>query len=239
MTRSPFLLQLGDCTVSCSYLMPHQRGEARLQEQLRTLYTDPGITVVNEGLDGESTEDFLRRYERTLARYPEVDIVMIRYGINDRKRYGVDGFRQQIITLCDRLERDRPHAHIVLETGIYVDYPNHYAFDRNSKLAPLYRMMRDLAGSRGYPLIDIYERMRKETEAGNWDLRARGYGTVDPEMPVLGPALDHVHGHDVRWFTNIHPNIRGVTVIVDEEVKALRQHFPESLHGRGQDRVAA
>ncbi|HEY1012865.1 MAG TPA: GDSL-type esterase/lipase family protein [Herpetosiphonaceae bacterium] len=227
--QSPLILQLGDCTVACSYMLPHQRGEARLQERLCEAYADPELRVVNEGLDGEATEDFLNRYDRTMARYPHVDLIIIRYGVNDRKRYGIAPFRSKLIELCDVLERDYPKARFILETGIYVDYPAHYAFDRNSKLEPVYRMIGQLAAERGYGVVDIYDRMKRETAAGNWDLRARGYGSVDEDDPVLGPALDDVHGHDVRWFTNIHPNIRGVQVIVDEEVNVITSTWPDSL----------
>lgn len=223
MAQTPLILQLGDCTVACSYALPHQRGDALLQEKLRHIYNEPALTVINEGLDGEATEDFLKRYQRTIRRYPHVDMIIIRYGVNDRKRYGIAPFREKLIELCDLLERDYPQAKFILETGIYVDYPAHYAFDRNSKLEPVYRMIADLAHQRGYAVVDIYERMKHETLLGNWDLRARGFGSVDEDFPVLGPALDHIHGNDVRWFTNIHPNLRGIEVIVDEEVAVISQ----------------
>ncbi len=225
----PYVLQLGDCTVACSYMLPHQRGEVRLQERLREAYGDPTICVGNEGLDGEATEDFLKRYDRTMKRYATVDLIIVRYGVNDRKRYGIAPFRSKLIELCDYLSRDFPQAKVLLETGIYVDYPAHYAFDRNSKLAPVYRMITDLAVERGHTVADLFGRMQAETEAGNWDLRARGFGSVDEEQPVLGPGLDHIHGHDVRWFTNIHPNLRGLHVIVDEEVKVITQTWPDGL----------
>jgi hypothetical protein len=227
--NGPYVLQLGDCTVACSYVMPHQRGDMRLQEQLRNVYGDPTIRVVNEGLDGEATEDFLRRYDRTIKRHPEVDLIIVRYGVNDRKRYGIAPFRSKLIELCDCLGRDYPQAKIILETGIYVDYPAHYAFDRNSKLAPVYQMITDLARERGHTVVDIFGRMRDETARGNWDLRARGFGSVDEDYPVLGPALDHVHGHDVRWFTNIHPNLQGIQVIVDEEVSVITRTWPAGI----------
>lgn len=227
--NGPYVLQLGDCTVACSYVMPHQRGDMRLQEQLRNAYGDSTIRVVNEGLDGEATEDFLRRYDRTIKRHPEVDLIIVRYGVNDRKRYGIAPFRSKLIELCDCLGRDYPQAKIILETGIYVDYPAHYAFDRNSKLAPVYQMITDLARERGHTVVDIFGRMRDETARGNWDLRARGFGSVDEDYPVLGPALDHVHGHDVRWFTNIHPNLQGIQVIVDEEVSVITRTWPAGI----------
>lgn len=225
----PLVLQLGDCTVACSYMLPHQRGEIRLQERLREAYNDATIAVVNEGLDGEATEDFLKRYGRTMARYPRVDLIIVRYGVNDRKRYGIAPFRSKLIELCTYLNCDYPQAKVILETGIYVDYPAHYAFDRNSKLAPVYQMITELAQERGYAVVDIFGRMKAETEHGNWDLRARGFGSVDEDQPILGPGLDHIHGHDVRWFTNIHPNLRGLQVIVDEEVKVITQTWPDGL----------
>lgn len=228
---SPFILQLGDCTVACSYMLPHQRGEMLLQQRLSAAYSDPELRVVNEGLDGEATEDFLKRYERTMQRYPQVDLFIIRYGVNDRKRYGVGPFRTRLTELCAMLERDYPHARFILETGIFVDYPTHYAFDRNAKLEPVYRMINQLAQERGYTIVDIFNRMKTETDAGNWDLRARGYGSVDEDEPMLGPGLDHLYGNDVRWYTNIHPNHRGVQVIVDEEVSVITRTWPEGLLG--------
>src|SRR5688500_2587591 len=108
--QSPLILQLGDCTVACSYMLPHQRGEARLQQRLCEAYGDPALRVVNEGLDGEATEDFLKRYDRTMSRYPHVDLIIIRYGVNDRKRYGIAPFRSKLIELCELLERDYPKA---------------------------------------------------------------------------------------------------------------------------------
>lgn len=232
----PSILQLGDCTVACSYVLQHQRGDVRLQEQLRTAYNDPTICVINEGLDGEATEDFLRRYDRTIKRYPDVDLIIVRYGVNDRKRYGIAPFRSKLIELCDGLSRDYPRAKFILETGIYVDYPTHYAFDRNSKLAPVYRMITDLAHERGYAIVDIFGRMQTETAQGNWDLRARGFGSVDEDYPVLGPALDHIHGHDVRWFTNIHPNLNGIQLIVNEEVAVITAMWPNGLRATNEER---
>ncbi|MFD3166007.1 SGNH/GDSL hydrolase family protein [Herpetosiphon sp. NSE202] len=224
----PLVLQVGDCTVACSYALPHQRGDALLQSRLRSIFGDETL-VCNEGLDGEATEDFLKRYDRTMARYPEIDLIIVRYGVNDRKRYGIGPFEAKLIELCDLFERDYPQANIMLETGIYVDYPAHYAFDRNSKLEPVYRMISKLAQQRGYTVVDIFERMKRETQQGNWDLRARGFGSVDEDFPVLGPALDHIHGHDVRWFTNIHPNIQGIQTIVDEEISVITQTWPTGL----------
>lgn len=220
---------IGDCTLATSYMPEHLRNEVVLTQRLSTVYPDDHISVTNEGLDSESIGGFLRRYDRTFARYSAPDYILVRYGVNDRRTYGVEGFRDHLELLLDNLRTNFPHARLLLETGIFVDYPAHYEFDRNRVLQPIYEVIRTIAHERGLPLVDIYRRMERETAAGNWDLRVRGYGVVDEDIPVLGAGQDHLHEGDVRWFTNIHPNPRGIAVIVDEEVQVFQQHWPHTL----------
>lgn len=223
------ILMIGDCTLATSYMPSRHKNERILHEKLRALYPNEAISVANEGLDGETVAQFLKRYDRTMARNQPPNYIIIRYGVNDRRAYGVDGFRERLHELCDRLHSDRPHARILLETGMYVDFPAHYEFDRNSVLQPIYDVVREIGQQRGWPVIDLYERMRRETEQGNWDLRVRGYGVVDEDIPVLGAGQDHLHAGDVRWWTNIHPNPNGMTVIADEEARVIHEHWPHSL----------
>lgn len=227
--RPVHILMIGDCTLATSYLPGDLRNETQLAALLQLRYPHDRLLITNEGLDGESVAAFLRRYERTLARYPQPDYVFIRYGVQDRRKYGVRGFAARLQEICDRLRSDLPHVRIVLETGMYVDYPEHYEFDRNAVLDPLYDVIRALGAREGLPVVDIYQRMRQETARGNWDLRVRGYGVVDEEIPILGAGQDHLHGHDVRWYTNIHPNPAGIAVIADEEARVLAAHWPETL----------
>lgn len=220
---------LGDCTLATSYLPLRLKNETRLTEALKRRFPDERVSVSNEGLDGEAVSGFLRRYERTMARYPDVDYLLIRYGVNDRRADGPDGFRANLRALLDRLRADYPAARILLETGMFVDYPAHYAWDRNAVVQPIYAVIRELATTDCLPLVDIYERMQAETMAGNWDLRVRGYGVVDDHIPVLGPGQDHLHEQDVSWFTNIHPNPNGIDVIADEEARVMARHWPAGL----------
>jgi lysophospholipase L1-like esterase len=198
-------------------------------EKLRELYPDDSCEVANEGLEGETIAQFFKRYERVMRRHHSPDYIFVRYGVNDRRAYGPEGFREQLTMLYEQLHEDFPNARILLETGIYVDYPAHYEWDRNAVLQPIYNIVRELGEHYGAPVVDIYERMKHETEQGNWDLRVRGYGVVDDEIPVLGPGQDHLHEGDIRWWTNIHPNPAGIKVIADEEARVLHQHWPETL----------
>ena len=224
------ILMLGDCTLATTYLPEPLRNERALGAALARRYPGEPVVVANEALDGETIAGFLRRYHRTLAHHPHCDYVLIRYGVNDRRREGVLGFRARLQELCHRLRETYPRVRIMLETGIYVDYPRHYEFDRNAVLEPIYDAIREIAARDRLALVDIYKRMQRETEQGNWDLRVRGYGVVDDDIPILGAGLDHVYGHDVRWFTNIHPNPAGVAVIADEEARVFAAHWPRCLH---------
>lgn len=220
---------IGDCTLATSYMPTHHRNEVLLAARLRALYPHDALHITNEGLDGEHVGGFLARYERTFARHAPPDYVLVRYGINDRRTYGTEGFASRLHTLLDRLQADFPRVRIVLETGVFVDFPAHYEFDRNAVLQPIYQVIRDVGRARGFPVVDVYARMAHETALGNWDLRVRGYGVVEETIPVLGVGQDHVYGDDVRWFTNIHPNPKGMAVFVDEQVRVLQQHWPETL----------
>jgi acyl-CoA thioesterase-1 len=223
------ILMIGDCTLATSYMPAPYRNERVLLNKLRTAYPHDECSVTNEGLDGESIAQFLKRYPRVFRRHPPPTYIVVRYGVNDRRAYGPDAFHEQLHLLCQRLQADFPHARLLLETGIYVDYPDHYEWDRNRVLEPIYNIVRDAARQYNVPVVDIYERMRRETKQGNWDLRVRGYGVVDEDVPVIGAGQDHLHVGDVRWWTNIHPNPAGIAVIADEEVRVFKQHWPHTL----------
>src|SRR5919199_806520 len=96
-SRQPVrLIMLGDCTLATSYLPSHLKNEALLLRALQLRYPGESFTIVNEGLEGESLAGFLRRYERTFARHPAPDYVFLRYGVQDRRKYGIDRFRQRL-----------------------------------------------------------------------------------------------------------------------------------------------
>jgi lysophospholipase L1-like esterase len=227
------IIMLGDCTLAGTYLSAHETNEALLHARLIATYPNDDLSIINEGRDGESLAGLLARYSETMRRHPQADYAIIRYGVNDRKEYGPEGFSQRLDEVCGRLRDDRPGIRILLETGIYVDFPAHYEFDRNHVLQPMYEAIRAFARRSGLPVIDIYERMLLETRKGNWDLRVRGYGIVDARIPVLDDRDDHLHVGDVRWWTNIHPNVRGIAVIADEEARVFGNMWPATLRRSG------
>ena len=209
---------LGDCTVYCGYLPPSQRPCGVLGRQLAAAGWPAFVCDLSQ--DGDSVATLLARYERDVLPAPRIDVAFIRYGVTDRKDYGADRFAGLLSQLCDRLESDFPSIHIAIETGMHVDYPDHYPFDRNAKLAPLYEEARRFAAERRHPMVDIYAALERRTAAGDWDWRIRGLGIGRPASPH-DASQDHLHKGDPDWFFNIHPNRRGIELIAELERGAV------------------
>jgi lysophospholipase L1-like esterase len=220
----------GDCTVDV-YMPPAMRPENHLAVRLHRGFPGQPFVIRNYGDSGGTAGDLLAagRLEEALADLPRLHIALVRYGINDRKRDGIPQCIENVRALCRRLRERYKGVVVIIETGIWVDYPKHYLFDRNARLAPLYAAMRKLAAEEAYPLVDVYEKIEAETGSGNWDLRVRGL--PDREHVILDDSFDQFFADDPAFFTNIHPNSRCLGLIADWEVAKLRELFGARLPG--------
>lgn len=142
---------------------------------MRRAFPNQNVVVRNYGDAGGSARGFLdsNRIDQILQELPQINIAYLRYGINDRKIDGVSGCIRYLRLICERLKEARPDVAIIIETNIWVDYPQHNLRDRNARLAPLYEAMRRFAEKDGYPVVDIFKKMEEETGKGHWDLRVR------------------------------------------------------------------
>ncbi len=218
---------LGDCTVYCGYLPPSERQCGVLARS----FAEPGFEipafVYDLSDDGETVAGLLRRYERDLLSVPRIDVAFVRYGITDRKEYGAERFIELLGELCRRIDADFPEAEIVIETGMHVDYPVHYPFDRNAKLSPLYDMAERFAAERGYRVVDIYSELEERTIGGDWDWRIRGLGVGKPTS-LHDASRDHLHEGDRDWFFNVHPNERCIRLIAEMERDVIEEIYKRS-----------
>lgn len=115
---------------------------------------------------------------------------------------------------------------IFLGDGLYLDFPHHYTSDRNRKLTPYWEKIHAVARRRPLPLVPLFAASKNETLCGNWDLRIRSQR--DKTVPV-DASKDFERVGDVDWFTDIHPNPRGVLVAVETEMSILKVLFPKDL----------
>lgn len=218
------IVLFGGSSVRTSYLPPAAQHHVVLSGLLQAAYPGQAICVENRADNGEFIARYLlsETYERHRMALPGIDVAIIRFGTNDQKRMGIEEYRSQFEKFLALLEQDFPGLHVILETGIYVDYPRHYNFDRNLVLDPYWQVSRDLARERKLPLVDYYAACRREANLGNWDIRVR-------RGLVIDAAQDAGREGSADWFTDIHPNPRGTRLAATEEVQALRAAFPRQL----------
>jgi len=223
------IVLLGGCTVSASNWPPAMRSETQLAVRLRRSLPGQPFVVRNLAEAGETAGDFVAsgRLSQLSKSLPHVDVAFLRYGIADRKKDGVQGCIENIRRLCELLERQYPGITLILETDMWVDYPAHYLWDRNTRLAPLFDALRAFGSTRGYPIVDIFQLVEAETKRGNWDLRVRGL--PDPEHTILDDSFDPFFADDPAFFTNIHPNSKCLGLIADWEVAHLKRVLGDRL----------
>ncbi|MDX2037187.1 MAG: SGNH/GDSL hydrolase family protein [Isosphaeraceae bacterium] len=245
--RAPVrILLLGDSTVEGSICRKAEPDADHLESILRKrLAAEPGVPaveVVNQGRDGEYIQRLLeQRYDREIKPLGRFDVVLIRYGINDRARR--EGFPEAFVAdyraLVARLRRDHPGAMILLETTIPYANPDAEKSinDRVREVAELERL----------PVIDIHAAFARALERSG--PQALTYRRVDldavPERlrPLIPPAALSVvrnqvvvmdqrvdaHFREVpRWFADRHPNLAGYHEIAE----ALALELAPRLRGK-------
>jgi len=231
---------LGGCTLSGGGLagVGITRGDEICLTQfnlailLRRAFPGQPFVIRNFGEGGVTAGQFLARggVETLREVLPHLHIAFLRYGIADRKHEGVGKTVENVAALCTRLKDVFPGVTIAIETDVWVDYPEHYLFDRNPRLAPLYGELRELAASEGYAVVDIFAHMEAETQQGNWDLRIRAV-PVQGMRGIPDSSFDALFGDDPAFFTDIHPNPRCLALIAEWEVAKIRELFGNTLPG--------
>jgi hypothetical protein len=233
------IVHFGDSTCITGYLPNDQRVEAVLNHRLSAFYKHQKIVSHNVAAGGDFIRRFLDsgRYKKVVKdKIPHIDIALIRYGHNDQKHCEPAEFKRHLEEFCDLLAKDYPGGQIVLETNTWVD-PKHHAADPqtsvkfNEKMNAVWDVVRQLAKERKYPLVEIYERKKKETQAGNWDQRIRHQQLSMEKFDkrILDGSKDNEMKDVPGWFYDNHPNANGVKIIGDEEFKVIVGTWPERL----------
>ena len=239
------IVHFGDSTCITSYLPAEQRVDAALNDRLSNFYRDQRIVSHNVAAGGDYIRQFLDsgRYKKAVKnRIPHIDIALIRYGHNDQKHCEPVEFKRHLEEFCDLLAKDYPGVQIVLETNTWVD-PTHHAADPetsvklNERMNAVWDVVRQLAKERKYPLVEIYERKKKETQAGNWDQRIRHQQLSMEKFGkrILDGSKDNEMKDVPGWFYDNHPNATGVKIIADEEFRMMTSLWPKALPTRLQE----
>jgi lysophospholipase L1-like esterase len=245
------ILLMGDSTVIGTVPREVAPKADHLEDIIRKLLASekdlPPLEILNQGRNGEFIHSLLTsRYDQEIAKIPELDFILIRYGINDRVRredFFTD-FTQDYRQLLQRLRADHPQAQIILQTIIpYLD---------DQRDADANYVIHLIAESEKLPLLDMHARFAAELkkhgpntltyrQAPVKDIPEK-YRPLIPEgslcygylVVILDNLLDAQLGDIPGWFDR-HPNLAGYHVIGDETAKFLAPR----LRALANDRAAA
>lgn len=230
------ILLLGDSTVIGSVCRREAPKADHLEEVIRKLLAAeadlPPAEVLNQGRDGEFIQGLLAgRYEKEIAKLPKVDVVLIRYGLNDvgRREGFTSNFSSDYRALIQRLKQDHAGCQIVLETVI-----PYFGEEKDKQINTL---VREVAAAEKLPLLDTHARYAAELKHGPNMLTYRRvardkvpakYLELLPAGPMQGGTvvvLDNLLDAQLRdvpgWFADRHPNLAGYHVIGDEAARFL------------------
>ena len=209
------LAMLGDSSDMGSYIEDSLRLHRHLEMLLQDSFSDKSIAVRNLAESGDSLGNLLEsgRLKRELATLAKCDIMIIRYGLNDKAGdVKPEDFKGQLKQTCDEVLARFPDVLIVLATTIP---PGATQMDE---------VTRELAGERNYPLVDVAAFLTEQADLGNSNWH-RGPGTQ-----VGLPRSDNPPDNPTGLKGDIHPNIHGSRLIAEEEYRVIAPIINSILH---------
>jgi len=242
------ILLLGDSTTQGSVPRRLQPEGPHLEQMVRhLLHADPElprVKVYNSGVGGETIHRLLEsgRYEREVAGMESLDIIFIRYGLNDqvRRENFAENFPKDYRDLLARLRQDHPEA-LLIPTTVIPYFEEEASGEIND-------LVRQVAEEEGLALFDLYPLYAAELEKGPNHLNYRRYplknipeahhAWLEPRVhegrvEVMGNELDAIFGHLPGWFDDRHPNLAGYHLIARETAVYLAPILKEPLGRRG------
>lgn len=221
------ILLLGDSTVIGSVCRKASPRSDHLEDVIRKrLAAEPGVPpveVVNQGRDGEYVWGLLQhRYDRDIKPLGKFDLVLLRYGINDRARREnfAENFPKDYQELIAKLRADQPGVRIFIETTI--------PFSSPKAETEINRLITKLAETENLELIDThlhFDEAMKRSGPQTLTYRRVKLAAVPEKLRTLIPpecltiirdevvVMDNLidaHFREVpHWFGDRHPNLAG------------------------------
>ncbi len=194
------VLVFGDSTDMVCYLPHEHRLTKRLELLLRDRFSDHRIDVHGLAEGGETLPRVIEtgRFERELKVFPKVEVVMIRYGLNDESRkVEPKEFGRLLHVARDIVKKVHPHAEVVLSTTIPC---KSQAYDAEAIKA---------GEEMGLTVMRLDEMMIQRSAAGDWDWHHQPLSHVGKRC-VKTPA-DNPTG----LVGDKHPNTYGAQMIAE------------------------
>jgi lysophospholipase L1-like esterase len=194
------VLVFGDSTDMVCYLPHEHRLTRRLELLLRDRFDGSRIDVHGLAEGGETLPRVIEtgRFERELTVFPSVEIVMIRYGLNDVNK-GVEPkvFGEMLCKARELVAKVHPKAKVVLSTTIPMRTE---AFDAEVIKA---------GEAMGLLVQRLDEMITQRSAAGDWDWHHQALGHVGRRR------TKNPEGNPTGLVGDLHPNAYGAQMIAE------------------------
>src|SRR5690554_94629 len=219
---------LGSSSTAAIYLPYEYRWSSILSDSLN-------VEVVNRGLSGGCTWDFLQEPRMSTWKADSGKYYIIAFGLNGETH---GNFRDNTLQLI--YEVRSIGAVPILMTNQKVDYPTHHSWNRNPSIIAIDTIKRNIAIEQNVHLIDLWQRVENELNSGNWDLYIRNHSQCpnndnfsphpnhNSNQHVINSLQDNYPNHislGAAWFTDSHPSAKGTKIFADEIIKYFRENI--------------
>ncbi len=194
------VLVFGDSTDMVCYLPHELRLTRRLEMLLRDRFDDRRIDVHGLAEGGETLPRVIEtgRFERELRVFPKVEIVMIRYGLNDESRKVEPAeFGRLLHVAREIVKKVHPAAQVILSTTIPC---KSQAYDAEAIKA---------GAEMGLLVQRLDEMMIARSAGGDWDWHHQALGNVGRRRTKTP------EGNPTGLLGDKHPNAYGAQMIAE------------------------
>ncbi|HON76899.1 MAG TPA: GDSL-type esterase/lipase family protein [Spirochaetota bacterium] len=150
-----------------------------VEEMLRDKYANPGISIINRGIPGDTAEGGLLRLRHDVTDL-DPDCVFIQFALNDAfMGVPVQVYQNYVQGMIDAIRNDT-EADIVLITSVFLDNEREY-----EQAMKFYSALEFLAEKNSIPVAKVHSYWEKKVQGGTefrslvqWDLvhpRVEGY----------------------------------------------------------------
>lgn len=202
----PVIVAFGDSITYGSGVKPEESYPAQLQARLRERWGEPGLTVVNAGLGGNTATQGLARLEQDVLKHKPV-AVLIGFGMNDsvmvaagQERVPPQKFRETLLEMVHRVQAAGALVLLapvtpVLEEYYFERHPRDwYPAGLEPQLARYTAVICEVAEATGATLVDL--------------------SALDPARHLRTPENSGARD-------GVHPTPGGYTILAEAYAEAL------------------
>ena len=214
------------CVVCAGDSLTHASFSGDYVSVLRERLAPRGYTFVNAGVNGDTTEDLLRRLDSIIACKPSAVSILI--GTNDCRQGPIDAARGNLSEILARLSRETQARIAVLSIP---PLGEDLGSSTNQRVVAYNALVRELASTHGVEYLPLHETLCTSIERAALPPSALEFNaalvlSVGLRRYLLGRGWDDIaHENGLAVLTDqLHTSQRAAALIADVIARWLEQH---------------